>query len=68
MSSKPTKGIKKQTDQPKQTKGIVLSEKRNIVRVEDKTDVSDYNKFVEIPPFAANAVSQRGRSILALRS
>ena len=32
---------------------IVLSAKRNIVGVEDKTDMSeDYNDFVEIPPFA----------------
>ena len=32
---------------------IVLSGKRNIVGVEDMTDMSeDYNKFAEIPPFA----------------
>ena len=32
---------------------IVLSGKRNIVGVEDKTDMSeDYEDFVEIPPFA----------------
>src|ERR1041385_3147258 len=31
---------------------IVLSGKRNLVRVEDKTDKSeDYEKFHEIPPF-----------------
>ena len=31
---------------------IVLSGKRNIVGVEDKTDMSeDYNNFEEIPPF-----------------
>ena len=31
---------------------IVLSGKRNIVGVDDKTDMSaDYNKFDEIPPF-----------------
>jgi hypothetical protein len=35
---------------------IVLSGKRNIVGVEDKTDLSeDYKKFIEIPPFAVNA-------------
>ena len=38
-------------DEPK--RHIVLSGKRNIVRVEDKTDMSeDYNQFGEIPPFA----------------
>jgi hypothetical protein len=53
MSSKPNKGINKQTDEPKQH--IVLSNKKNIVGVEDKTDLSeDYNKFVEIPPFTVN--------------
>ena len=37
-------------DEPK--RHIVLSGKRNIVGVEDKTDMSkDYNKFDEIPPF-----------------
>ena len=37
-------------DEPK--RDIVLSGKRNIVVVEDKTDMSaDYNKFDEIPPF-----------------
>jgi hypothetical protein len=50
MSSKPKKGINKQTDEPK--RHIVLFKKRNIVGIEDKTDVmEDYNKFVEIPPF-----------------
>jgi hypothetical protein len=56
MSSKPKKGINKQTDEPKWH--IVLLEKINIVGVEDKIDLSedyDYNKFVEIPPFAVNA-------------
>ena len=39
MSSKPKKGINKQKDEP-------LSGKRNIVGVEDKTDLSEeYNKF-----------------------
>ena len=34
---------------------IVLSGKRNIVGVEEKTDMSeDYNKFDEIPPFKVN--------------
>ena len=37
-------------DEPK--RHIVLSGKRNIVGVEDKTDMSeDYNKFDEIRPF-----------------
>ena len=35
---------------------IVLSGKKNIVGVEDKTDLSeDYNNFVDNPPFAVNA-------------
>ena len=55
MSSIPKKRKNKQTntsdDEPK--RHIVLSGKRNIVGVEDKTDMSeDYNQFGEIPPFA----------------
>ena len=56
MSSKPKRKRKdKQTntsnDEPK--RHIVLSGKRNIVGVDDMTDMSeDYNKFAEIPPFA----------------
>ena len=38
MSSKPKKEINKQTDEPK--RHIVLSGKRNIVGVEDRTDLS----------------------------
>ena len=54
MSSKPKKGINKQKDEPK--RHIVLSGKRNIVGVEDKTDLSEeYNNFVAIPPFEVNA-------------
>jgi hypothetical protein len=54
MSTKPKKRKNKQTDtshdEPK--RHIVLSGKRNIVGVEDKTDMSqDYDKFDEIPPF-----------------
>ena len=54
MSTKPRKRKSKQTntsdDEPK--RHIVLSGKRNIVGVEDKTDMSeDYDKFHEIPPF-----------------
>ena len=53
MSSKPKKGINKQTDEPK--RHIVLSGKRNIVGVEDRTDLSeDYNNFADIPPFTVN--------------
>jgi hypothetical protein len=38
------------SDEPK--RHIVLSRKRNIVGVDDKTYMSvDYNKFHEIPPF-----------------
>ena len=56
MSSRPNKRKNMQTitsyDEPK--RHIVLSGKRNIVGVEDKTDMSeDYNKFDEIPPFTA---------------
>ena len=54
ISSKPKKGINKKTDEPKRHK--VLSGKRNIVGVEDKTDLSeDCNNFVDISPFAVNA-------------
>ena len=54
MSSKPRKRKNKQNrtsdDEPK--RHIVLSGKRNIMGVEDKTDMSaDYDKFDEIPPF-----------------
>jgi hypothetical protein len=53
LSNKSKKGINKQTDQPKWY--IVVSRKTNIVGVEDKTYMSkDYNKFVEIAPFAVN--------------
>jgi hypothetical protein len=57
MSTKPRKTKDKQTnisyDEPK--RHIVLSGKRNIVGLEDKTDMSeDYNKFHEIPPFKVN--------------
>ena len=44
----------KQKDEPK--RHIVLSEKRNIIGVEDKTDLlEEYNNFVVIPPFEVNA-------------
>ncbi len=54
MSTKPKKRKERQEDtsydEPK--RHIVLSGKRNIVGVEDKTDMSeDYNKFDDIPPF-----------------
>ena len=54
MSSRPKKRKDKQAntsyDEPK--RHIVLSGKRNIVGVEDMTDISeDYNKFDEIRPF-----------------
>jgi hypothetical protein len=57
MSTKPRKRKDKQTntayDEPK--RHIVLSGKRMIVGVEDKTDMlEDYNKFDEIPPFRVN--------------
>ena len=55
MSSRPKKRKDKQAktsyDEPK--RHIVLSGKRTIVGVEDKTDMSeDYNNFEEIRPFA----------------
>ena len=56
MDSKPkrkrkNKQINTSNDEPK--RHIVLSGKRNIVGVEDMTDMSeDYNKFAEIQPFA----------------
>ena len=54
MSSRPKKRKDKQAgtsyDEPK--RHIVLSGKRNIVGMENKTDMlEDYNKFDEIPPF-----------------
>jgi hypothetical protein len=57
MTSKPRKRKDKKTntscDEPK--RHIVLSGKRNIVGVEDKTDMSqDYNQFGEILPFRVN--------------
>ena len=54
MSSKPKKRINKQIDEP--MRHIVLSGKRNIVGVEDRTDLSeDYNNFADISPFTVNA-------------
>ena len=57
MSTKSRKRKDKKTntscDEPK--RHIILSGKRNIVGVEDKTDMSeDYNQFGEIPPFKVN--------------
>ena len=54
MSSKPKKRINKQKDHESK-RHIVLSGKRNIVGVEDKTDLSEeYNNFIVIPPFEVN--------------
>ena len=56
MSSIPKKRKNKQatdTSNNEPRRHIVLSGKRNIVGVEDKSDISeDYNQFGEIPPFA----------------
>ena len=57
MSTKPRKRKDKEAnasyDEPK--RHIVLSGKRNIVGVDDKTDISeDYEKFDEIAPFTVN--------------
>ena len=56
MSTKPRKrNQQKNTSSDEPKRHIVLSGKRNIVGVEDKTDMSeDYNKFDEIPPFRVN--------------
>ena len=58
MSTRPRKRKDKEAntsyDEPK--RHIVLSGKRDIVGVEDKTDMSeDYEKFHEIPPFKVKA-------------
>ena len=54
-SNKSKKGINKQKDH-EHKQYIVLSGKRNIIGVEDKTDLSEeYNNFVAIPPFEVNA-------------
>jgi hypothetical protein len=57
MDSKPRKrSQQKNTSSDEPRRHIVLSGKRNIVGVEDKTDMSeDYEEFVEIPPFAVKA-------------
>ena len=57
MSTRPRKIKDKEAngsyDEPK--RHIVLSGKRNIVGVDDKTDMSeDYEKFDEIAPFTVN--------------
>ena len=53
MSAKPRKNKQKNTSNDEPKRHIVLSGKKNIVGVEDKTDMSeDYDKFHEIPPFA----------------
>ena len=59
MSTRPRKRKDKKAntsyDEPK--RHIVLSAKRNIVGVDDKTDMSeDYEKFHEIAPFKVNIV------------
>ena len=53
MSSKPIKrNLQKNTSTEEPKRHIVLSGKRNIVGVEDMTDMSKYyDKFHEIPPF-----------------
>jgi hypothetical protein len=57
MIGKPRKRKDKKTntscDEPK--RHMVFSGKRNIMGVEDKTDMSqDYNQFSKIPPFRVN--------------
>ena len=55
MSTKPKRG-KNNNDPINEPKShIVFSEKRNIVRIEDKSDISeDYEKNDQIPPFTVN--------------
>ena len=56
-STKPRKrkGNKVNTSYNQRKRHIVLSVKRNIVGVDDKTDISeDYEKFDEIAPFRVN--------------
>ena len=52
MATKPKRG-KNNNDPINEPKShIVFSEKRNIVRIEDKSDISeDYEKNDRIPPF-----------------
>ena len=53
VSTKPRKNKQKNISDDEPKRQIVLSGKRNIVGVEDKTDMSEnYDKFHEIPPFA----------------
>jgi hypothetical protein len=55
MSTKPRKRKNKQknTSDDELKRQIVLSGKRNVVGVKEKTDMlEDYVKFHEIPPFA----------------
>ena len=57
MSTKPRKRKDKEanTSYDETKRHIVLSGKRNIMEVEDKTDMSgDYEKFDEIAPFTVN--------------
>ena len=67
MSTKPRKRKDKKTntsyDEPK--RHIVLSGKRNIVGVEDKTDMSeDYNQFGEMSPFKVNTDPRDRKSVV----
>ena len=58
MSTRPRKRKDKEanTSYDESKRHIVLSGKRDIVEVEDKTDMSeDYEKFHEIPPFKVKA-------------
>lgn len=58
MSTKPRKRKDKKpnTSYAEPKRHIVLSEKRDILGVEGKTDMSeDYEKFNEIPPFKVKA-------------
>ena len=55
MSTKPKRGKNNNDPINKPKRHIVLSGKRNIVGIEDKSDISeDYEKDDRIPPFTVN--------------
>ena len=55
MSTKPKRGKNNNDPIIEPKRHIVLSGKRNIVGIEDKSDISeDYEKDDQIPPFTVN--------------
>ena len=56
MSTNPKRGKNNNDPINEPKRHIVLSGKRNIVRIEDKSDISeDYEKDDRIPPFTVNS-------------